>query len=287
MLYHECISVYCQHESHDWLLGCRSQSVMEEVKDFDAEGYLKQRYSTTDNLYRTFALPHLHEFYKSLGSTSLKILELGAGPVISYAICAAPYASEIVLAEYAKENRKALQQWIDKDPKAHDWMPFFKHIVVNIEGGEEKDVTVREEKLRSTIKVAHCDFTENPMLPEAFMGRRYDIVLSAYSLEDSPTRDSHVEALKSIATSLLKPQGKLLLIHAERRVDISGFASYKVGEKWIKFLRMSKAMMMEDLAAANFTIIKRVDMDFDTTLPQHMNLPEDPTEASLYFAGLN
>ena len=261
------------------------------MEEFDAGGYLKQRYSTTDDLYRTFALPHLHEFYKSLGSTSLKILELGAGPVISYAICAAPYASEIVLAEYAKENHKALQQWIDEDPKAHDWMPFFKHIVVNIEGGEEKDVTVREEKVRSTIKVAHCDFTKNPMLPEAFMQQQYyDIVLSAYGLEaGSPTRDSFVKALKSIATDLLKPQGSLISIHAERQVDIPGPAFYKVGEKWFKYLRMSKEMMMEDLATANFTIIKRVDLDTTMLLPQHtyLNLPEDPTEASLYFARLN
>ena len=69
------------------------------------------------NVWHRHSLSVLHEFYKSYGlpPVGLKILEFGAGPVISYEISAALYASEIVLSEYSEKNRKVLQMWLDRD----------------------------------------------------------------------------------------------------------------------------------------------------------------------------
>ena len=79
------------------------------------------------NVWHRHSLSVLHEFYKSYGlpPIGLKILEFGAGPVISYEISSVLYASDIVLSEYWEKNRKVLQMWLDRDPKAPNWKPFF------------------------------------------------------------------------------------------------------------------------------------------------------------------
>ena len=65
----------------------------------DPQAYL-QAYLTDDRLQvQSFVMKQVHTFYQSYKSseTKLKILDVGSGPVISHAISAAPYASEIVL----------------------------------------------------------------------------------------------------------------------------------------------------------------------------------------------
>ena len=150
---------------------------------FDTQTYLRVNY-TLPTLFRTFPLPHLYGFYRSLGNNSLRILEVGAGPSIACVISAAPYASEIVLSEYTENNRKAVLQWLDKSTDAHNWMPYFKHIVIDVEGGEEKDIEVRQEKLRSSIKaVIPCDVSKDMILPAEYMGQ-YDVLQSIVCLEN-------------------------------------------------------------------------------------------------------
>ena len=55
---------------------------------------------------------------KDGGQASLRVLDYGAGAVIVFDISAAAVATEIVLAEYAPQNRAALQQWVDGDAEA-------------------------------------------------------------------------------------------------------------------------------------------------------------------------
>ena len=42
------------------------------------------------------------------------------------------------MAEFAEVNRKAVQQWVDKDPRAFDWSPHFDHVVQKLEGKGER-----------------------------------------------------------------------------------------------------------------------------------------------------
>ena len=136
---------------------------------FDPQVYL-QRYADINgpDQIRLFALKHLHEFYQSCKPTEakLKILDISTGPVIAYTISAAPYASEIVLSEYTDSNRKELLQWLQSDPKAHDWTPFLKHVVADLEGKSEEEVPVRPELMHKVIKaVVPCDVNHNPPIP--------------------------------------------------------------------------------------------------------------------------
>ena len=104
-----------------------SQQVSREYEMFDLWTYLHYQYGEVNGFHH-HSLKHIHEFYKSCWSPSadLKVLEFGAGPVIAYVIRASLYASEIVLSEYLETNRKVLQMWLDRDPNAPNWNPFFK-----------------------------------------------------------------------------------------------------------------------------------------------------------------
>lgn len=93
----------------------------------------------------------------------------------------------------------------------------FKHVVVDVEGGEEKDIAVREAILRSSIKaIVPCDATKDDMLlPTAYAGQ-YDVIQSMLCLEGAcHTRDDYTPMLKRL-TQFLKPNGKIVLYHIER-----------------------------------------------------------------------
>ena len=249
---------------------------------FDTQVYLKQFYTSPTMLFRTFPLPHLYSFYQSLDNKSLKILEVGAGPTMVHVVSAAPYASEIILSEYTEKNRTAIQQWLDKSADAHDWKPFFKHIIVDVEGGEETDIAAREEMLRSSIKaVIPCDVTKDMPLPTEYM-KQYDVVLSILCLECAcQTRDDYVPVLKRLA-HLLKPDGKLFLYHAERvNIDSSEPAQYPVGGQWYQNIRLSPKFIIESLTAAGFNNISRVSVDIPSLAQPS---PHDPLVPALYTA---
>ena len=250
---------------------------------FDTQTYLKMRYSLPSTLF-TSHLPHLYNVYQTLGAVNkcLKILDVGAGPSISNVISAAPYASEIVLAEYTENNRRALQQWLDRDPEAFDWTTFIKHIVVDVEGGEEKDIAVREYKIRSSIKaVVPCDITKNPLLPQAqeYMGQ-YDVVQSMLCIHVAiQTKDEYVVVFKKLS-QFLKPNGKLIMYAIEGVNDIKS-GRYPVGDKWFKYVGATKEFIIKSLVAAGFSDISRV------TTEMAPETPEDPKIPALYTATLS
>ena len=97
-----------------------------------------------------FFLKELRSFYSTLikeEDRNWNILELGCGPIIVYQISATKIASEIVLAEYASNNRQAVQQWLNKDPSCIDWTFAFNFVVKELEGGSEADVDKRQRKI--------------------------------------------------------------------------------------------------------------------------------------------
>ena len=246
----------------------------------DTRAYLKHYYTSPTILFRTFPLPHLYSFYQSLDNKSLKILEVGAGPSIAHVISAAPYASEIILSEYTEKNRTAIQQWLDKSADAHDWKPFLKHIIVDVEGGEETDIAAREEILRSSIKaVIPCDVTKDMPLPTEYL-KQYDVILSILCLECAcQTRDDYVPTLKRLA-HLLKTDGKLFLYHVEL-ADSSEPAQYPVRGQWYRYIQLSSKFIIESLTAAGFNNISRVSGDIPSVAQPS---PHNPLVPALYTA---
>ena len=250
--------------------------------EFESQAYLKRYYSNqgvTSYPNSVFCFTNLYNIYQSLGKTnhSLTILDVGTGPSIAHSISAAPYASEIVLSDYAEGSRKVLQQWVDKDPQAYDWTPYFQHIVVDIEGGEEKDVPAREENLRSSIKaIVPCDATNDPPLPTEYM-KQYDVVQSFMALECAcSTRDDFVPILRRLA-KLLKPNGTLI-IYSTERIDSQQPAQYCLEGKWFKYIRLWPDFILESLTNAGFCDITRQYKDAS------QSPPDDPKSYGFYIA---
>ena len=162
------------------------------------------------------------------------MLEFGAGPVIAYVISASLYASEIVLSEYLETNRKVLQMWLDRDPNAPNWSPFFEYVVQELEGKSKEEAAKREEELRQVVKaVIPCDIHKDPPVEPAYCGP-YDVVFAGYCLESACNSLEELSGAVSKLAKLLKPEGKLVIITVDGPGDTF---FYMVGEK--KFTNLS------------------------------------------------
>jgi len=170
---------------------------------------------------QAFVMKQLHMFYQSYKSTEtkLKILDIGTGPVISRAISAAPYASEIVLSEYVGASREALLPWLKNDPKAHNWMPSFKYVVVDLEGKSEEEVPIRAELVHKVVKaVVPCDVRSDPPIPSQYVDQ-YDIVTEFLCLPAAcATKEEYIAALFQLC-ALVKPGGTILLCEFEGKEE--------------------------------------------------------------------
>ena len=216
-----------------------SQQVSRDVdyEVFDPLTYLKYHYGVVDSFHR-HSLKYLHEFCKCYEAPStgpgLKILEFGAGPVIANVISASLYASEIVLSDYLESNRKVLQMWLDRDPKAPNWSPFFQYVVQELEGKSIVEAAEREEEMRQVIEaIIPCDIHNDPPVEQAYHGP-YDLILSSYCLESAcKSLKEFSEAVSKLA-ELTKPGGKLVIV----TMDGPGETFfYMVGEK--RFINLS------------------------------------------------
>jgi len=229
----------------------------EDYQDkFDSHAFLQMYYTGDISPIRLFLLKQLHDFYQSYKSTDekLKILDVGSGPVVAHTISAAPQASEIVLSEYAEANREALLQWLKNDPQSHDWTPFFKHVVVDLEGKSEEEVPIRAELVREVVKaVVPCDINSDPPIPTEYVDQ-YDIVTDFLCLLCAcATREDYVAALVRLC-ALLKPGGTILLYTCEWKPFTSPI--FPVGSHKFFVLRLSREFISKSLEKAGFCDVK-------------------------------
>ena len=212
-----------------------------DYEKFDPWDYLEDDYEEVDAFHR-HSLKLLHEFYKSYGSppAGLKVLEFGTGPVIMYEISASLYASEIVLSAYTEDNREALQEWLDRDPEAQDWSPFFEGVVRELEGKSKEEVAMREEKLRQVVKaIIPCDIHKNPPIEPAHHGP-YDVVFTSQCLECACASLEELSQAVSKLAKLVKPGGKLVMVAMEGTGDTF---FYMVGdERFVAFSIREEAL---------------------------------------------
>ena len=208
--------------------------------NFSPASYLETRYKDPEKgALHSFSLQCLHSFFSeakaksevaNAGSHGYKVLDYGCGPAVAKVISAAAVATEVVFAEYTEKNRSAVQRWLDKDSSAWNWSPYFKHIVVTLEGQSEHEAVEREKYLRSiTRAVVPCDVTQDPPIVIGFEGP-YDVVISSLSIEAGcPTLEDYKIAVRRVS-NLLKSGGSLLLYSVIRN-DTSKPGSYRVGSE--------------------------------------------------------
>ena len=233
---------------------------------FNPKDYLKKNYTDVEStpLFSLIQRP-IYDFYKSYGATNsatdgLKVLDIGCGPVIAHVISAAEYASEIVLSEYTELNRKELTKWLDNDPDAHDWTPYLRYVVTEVEGKSKEEINGREKKMKSAIKaVVPCDLKKDPVMSAEYM-KEYDVVQAILCLAGaSSSKQEYLLMLKRI-WSLIKPGGTFVFYAAYSAQDLPGRGVYHVGNVPVSFLHVSFEFVNSSLLSAGFDPIQAIPL---------------------------
>ena len=202
----------------------------------------------------SFLLKCLAKFYEGLerSDNSLKILDYGCGPSLPYSISAASKASEIVLADYNKWNRKFMQEWVNGEPSAYNWTPYFKYVVQRLEGRSELEAEKRETNLRRKIKaVVACDITEGEFIDAQFK-LEYDVVMCFLCI-DNVVKDlkGYQSCIKKLF-SLIKEGGHLLLLSSLRESPGEGF--YTIGDVRFSCFSPKRDSVLETLKETGFIV---------------------------------
>lgn len=156
------------------------------------------------------------------------MLCFGCGPTLHHVFLAAPYASEIHLADYVPENLAEIERWKRADQNAHDWSPFVRYTLLCESGRDPSEAAIAERTALLRDKIAglvpadaHLD---DPLGPE--YRARFSVVLSPYCAESATgERATWTKFCRNIA-SLVRPGG-LFLTSALRNC-----ARYKSGSRF-------------------------------------------------------
>lgn len=220
---------------------------------FDTSVYLKVTYGNGhrgDFVYHS--LQCYHDAFQSLPS-DLRILDYGSGPSFLTTISCATKASEIVLSDYTEGNRKALRQWLARDPNAFDWSALFRYVVIGLEGNTESEVVERQEHVRKLVKaVVHCDLTQEPPIESGY-DQQYDVVIVNLCIAGASR--TQVDYHRGVAKlgKLVKSGGVLMIYDAERHGNGTGY--YYVGETKFRNVSVSSEFVSEAMRDSGFSDI--------------------------------
>ena len=194
----------------------------EHYEQFNPRAFLRIRCPGTEfntmskKLYSQWRLTKLHDFYQDYHSewdiANAKFLEFAAGPYLHTLISAAPYVGEIYHSDYLPACRHEVLMWMNKDPNAYNWDPYFKYVVNVLEhqGGEDA-VLKRQELLRSKFKDSlYLNMKSNNMLPD-YTGQ-FDVIFSGYCIEYLASSLDEYKTFIRKVFSLLKPNGFFVML---------------------------------------------------------------------------
>ena len=202
-----------------------SDSISDPVDTFDAKTYLNRRFTAHNGIVdeergvQPFYLKCYHDFYQTFhhnwDPTKARLVEIGGGPVIYPLISAAPYVSDITFADYAEVNLEQIKLWVNSDLQAHDWSPYFNHVVGSLEGNSDTRVAVEREQLlkKKITSIVPCDIrVKDPQKiinggDNAF--EPFDIVAFNFCAEAVCMSIQEYEEILSRLGMLVKPSGYL------------------------------------------------------------------------------
>eukprot|EP00731_Ephydatia_muelleri_P039004 Em1038g2a len=141
---------------------------------------------------------------------NLKVLNYGCGPIVAFEASAVPYAQEIVLAEYAEQNRAVAKLWLDKDPSRPDFSALYRYVVEELERQGAGEVEERQDAIRCLSTICSCDIYQDPLIEKGYEGP-YDVVYSGACIEDACYTIEVFGAALSKLCDQLKPGGCLVM----------------------------------------------------------------------------
>ncbi|XP_072342742.1 nicotinamide N-methyltransferase-like [Scyliorhinus torazame] len=219
-------------------------------KKFNSRIYLETYYlsplgNVLEKAFLPFVLTNLVKTFSS-GPKFRTLLEIGCGPCLHLALTASGHAEQIVVSDFASNNRQEIELWLQNDPGAFDWSPIAKY-VCELEGDREK-WTEKEKKLRDSIKqVLKCDVHQtNPLHPVEL--EPADCLVTSLCLEAAcKDKAAYCAALRNV-TSLLKPGGVLILI------SVLNESYYIVDELKFSCLKFDQAFLESAIKEAGYEI---------------------------------
>ena len=178
---------------------------------FDPWIYIKEYYGRINCWHRN-PLKHLHNFYTShfQKGADLTVLNFGCGPIVAFEGSVAPYARELVLAEYTDQNRAVAKLWVDKDPTRPDFNAQYKYVVEELEGNGPEEVEKRQDAVRRIATLCSCDIFQDPPIQKGYEGP-YDVVYTASCLEMACSNIEDYGMAVSKLCGLVKPGGWLVM----------------------------------------------------------------------------
>ena len=196
---------------------------MDIILSLDGAYYLQRRFSDPTDKERgaqPFYLKSIHDFYQGFGknwnSDTARLLEYGGGPVIYPLISASPFVNEIVFVDYLKSNIDLVALWKNESPGQHNWEPYFRYVISELEGNDIEDtVIMRQKDLRKKL----ADFVIGNLYSEQILasmslqcseGEKFDIISSHFCLEAVATSISEYQLFLQKLSKLLKPGGYIL-----------------------------------------------------------------------------
>lgn len=198
---------------------------MEDHATVEVNYYLKRRFTDPYDKERgahPFYLQTHHSFYqnfrKSWNADTAKFLEYGGGPVIYSLISAAPFFSEITFSDYQQSNLDAVVAWRDAREGHHDWAPYFKYTISELEGNTDCDKMLhqRQEEARTKCKTilrgdlhAKDILFSNSVPPEDFQ-EMFDVVSSNFCCDVAASTVEEYRTNIRRLGELVKPGGFLI-----------------------------------------------------------------------------
>ncbi|XP_043099776.1 nicotinamide N-methyltransferase [Puntigrus tetrazona] len=216
---------------------------------FDSRAYVKNFYSrpsghADEKDFLTFVLRCLSKLFSAGEHRGKRLIDVGSGPSIHSVLSACGHYDEIVLSDFAQNNRREIEKWLNNQEGSLDWKPVLQY-VCELEGKSPSDL---EATLKQRVKeVLKCDVRlENPFYPHTLEAA--DCVITSLCLE-AACKDiqTYCRALRGV-TKLLHPGGLLVII------GVLGESFYKVDEQLFSCLRLSQNDIEEALAGLGFSI---------------------------------
>ncbi|CAI8053139.1 Indolethylamine N-methyltransferase [Geodia barretti] len=195
-----------------------------------------------------------NEFFKKYSPKwdrkNARLLDFSGGPVILDYVSAAPHVSEIVHSAYKEDERKEIELWKNDNKDAHDWSPYVKYVVNEIEG-LKGDAAWQERValLRSKLKVVSCNvYNEHPITPTEDENS-FSIICTTNALEAACKTYEDFKGIMKKLVKMLRLGGYIIIVFDEEETFYCVMES-----KWAN-LTLSLAQVQEAVEEAGCVVL--------------------------------